>query len=130
MAKSMRSKVKRSHRTKKREDGVYAATEAARLDRLHSKLVAVKDARKEDAERGEDEMDVPDDEVAKGTNGLAEEMEVDGKSTKISTHGPRGSRNEQWRLSKGMTPRPQSKGNNRQGVPIAKRKASKPARRR
>lgn len=55
----MRSKVKRSHRTKKREDGVYAATEAARLDRLHSKLVAVKDARKEDAERGEDEMDVP-----------------------------------------------------------------------
>jgi len=80
-------------------------------------------------EKGEDEMDVPDDEVAKGTNDLAE-MELDGKSTKISTHGPRGSRNEQWRLSKGMTPRPQAKGNNRQGVPIAKRKASKPSRRR
>jgi hypothetical protein len=40
MAKSMRSKVKRSFRTKKRETGVYAATEAARLHRLNSKLIA------------------------------------------------------------------------------------------
>jgi hypothetical protein len=40
MAKSMRSKVKRSFRSKKRETGVYAATEAARLHRLNSKLVA------------------------------------------------------------------------------------------
>ena len=40
MAKSMRSKVKRSFRSKKREIGVYAATEAARLHRLNSKLVA------------------------------------------------------------------------------------------
>jgi len=36
----MRSKVKRSFRSKKRETGVYAATEAARLHRLNLKLVA------------------------------------------------------------------------------------------
>ncbi|THH33703.1 hypothetical protein EUX98_g395 [Antrodiella citrinella] len=38
MAKSTRSKVKRSFRSKKRTEGVYAATEAARLHRLSSKL--------------------------------------------------------------------------------------------
>lgn len=38
MAKSTRSKVKRSFRSKKRESGVYAATEAARLHRLNLKL--------------------------------------------------------------------------------------------
>ena len=41
MAKSTRSKVKRSHRAKKRETGVYAAVEAARLHRLNAKLVAL-----------------------------------------------------------------------------------------
>ncbi|KAG6911643.1 hypothetical protein DXG01_007893 [Tephrocybe rancida] len=40
MAKSIRSKAKRTFRNKKREDGVYAATEAARLHRLNAKLVA------------------------------------------------------------------------------------------
>jgi len=38
MAKSTRSKVKRSFRSKKRESGIYAATEAARLQRLNQKL--------------------------------------------------------------------------------------------
>lgn len=47
MAKSTRSKVKRSFRAKKREEGVYAAVEAARLDRLHSKLKAVQAADKD-----------------------------------------------------------------------------------
>lgn len=37
----MRSKVKRSFRSKKREDGIYAATEAARLARLNAKLTSV-----------------------------------------------------------------------------------------
>ncbi|KAF8974585.1 hypothetical protein BDZ97DRAFT_1911755 [Flammula alnicola] len=41
MAKSLRSKVKRSFRSKKRETGVYAAAEAARLNRLNSKLIQV-----------------------------------------------------------------------------------------
>jgi hypothetical protein len=40
MAKSTRSKVKRSFRAKKRDEGVYAATESARLHRLNSKLTA------------------------------------------------------------------------------------------
>lgn len=62
MAKSIRSKAKRSFRSKKRETGVYAATEAARLHRLNSKLTSVvstdKDERisAEDKEEGVDEM--------------------------------------------------------------------------
>ena len=42
MAKSTRSKVKRAYRAKKREDGVYAAIEAARLQRLSAKLAEVR----------------------------------------------------------------------------------------
>jgi hypothetical protein len=41
MAKSTRSKVKRSFRSKKREDSVYAATAAARVHRLSAKLRAI-----------------------------------------------------------------------------------------
>lgn len=41
MAKSLRSKTKRAFRSKKREDGVYAASAAARLHRLNSKLVQI-----------------------------------------------------------------------------------------
>ena len=41
MAKSTRSKVKRHFRAKKREQGVYAATEAARLHRLNMQLKAL-----------------------------------------------------------------------------------------
>lgn len=48
MAKSTRSKVKRSFRAKKREEGVYAATEAARLHRLNSKLTAKNDDNNEE----------------------------------------------------------------------------------
>ncbi|KAH0839683.1 hypothetical protein J3R83DRAFT_604 [Lanmaoa asiatica] len=43
MAKSLRSKLKRSFRSKKRESGKYAAAEAARLNRLNSKLAAVRE---------------------------------------------------------------------------------------
>ena len=43
MAKSIRSKVKRSFRSNKRESGKYAVADAARLNRLHAKLAAVKD---------------------------------------------------------------------------------------
>jgi hypothetical protein len=50
MAKSTRSKVKRSFRAKKREDSAYAANEAARLQRLSAKLAAVasKDATQDE----------------------------------------------------------------------------------
>jgi hypothetical protein len=61
MAKSLRSKTKRTYRNKKREEGVYAATEAARLHRLNSKLMAVAkgveadddDSMAQDGETGE-----------------------------------------------------------------------------
>ena len=38
MAKSTRSKVKRAFRAKKRTEGVFAAADAARLQRLNAKL--------------------------------------------------------------------------------------------
>ncbi len=41
MAKSTRSKVKRQWRAKKRNDSVYAVTEAARLHRLSQKLKTI-----------------------------------------------------------------------------------------
>jgi len=62
MAKSIRSKAKRDFRAKKRSDGIYAATEAARLNRLNAKLsaVAAKDAEGdvllEDLKGKEDDM--------------------------------------------------------------------------
>ncbi|KAF8164974.1 hypothetical protein B0H34DRAFT_779979 [Crassisporium funariophilum] len=123
MAKSMRSKVKRSFRSKKRETGVYAATEAARLHRLNSKLVQITkkdtdgDVLVGDAEgQGED---IPDS------------MTVDGDQPgAVSTHGPRGSRREEWRKSKGMPARATANGMNRQGGLAAKRKAGRSKRRR
>ena len=57
MAKSTRSKVKRHFRAKKREEGVYAATEAARLQRLNLKLRTLT-TRKVQQETEEDEMPV------------------------------------------------------------------------
>jgi hypothetical protein len=48
MAKSTRSKVKRAFRAKKRTEGVYAATEAARLQRLNTKLRALTTAEVDD----------------------------------------------------------------------------------
>lgn len=48
MAKSTRSKVKRAYRAKKREAGVYAAAEAARLNRLNAKLAQIIAGSEED----------------------------------------------------------------------------------
>ena len=47
MAKSTRSKVKRSFRAKKREDSVYASVEAARLQRLNAKLQVIRETEAE-----------------------------------------------------------------------------------
>ena len=41
MAKSLRSKTKRAFRSKKRQEGVYAAAAAGRLHRLNAKLQQV-----------------------------------------------------------------------------------------
>ncbi len=57
MAKSTRSKVKRSFRAKKRTDGVYAAVEAARLNRLHNRLKAIATTELDVADEEGDEME-------------------------------------------------------------------------
>jgi len=142
MAKSLRSKVKRAFRAKKREDGVYAATHAARLQRLHSKIDAIVKAPKpvhdevlgdvEDAEGDEDvqEEEMADDSKPKASGSDTMDVDKNSKSTKIDTHGPRNSRREEWRLSKGMSARPDRKGMNRQGTVSARRNAGRPKRRR
>jgi hypothetical protein len=73
MAKSTRSKVKRAFRAKKRTEGVYAAVEAARLQRLNSKLRALTTAGVDDddgrqetgnpKEEGEEERENQDQDV-------------------------------------------------------------------
>jgi len=142
MAKSLRSKTKRAFRAKKREDGVYAATHAARLQRLHEKIDAIVAAPKpihdqilEDIENTEGDEDLQRGEMADEAQPKASgsgTMDVDktSKSTKIDTHGPRNSRREQWRQSKGMSARPERKGVNRQGGIPARRNAGRPKRRR
>jgi len=142
MAKSLRSKVKRAYRAKKREDGVYAATHAARLQRLHAKIDAIVVAPKpihdeilgdEDAEG---DIDIPEEEQMavdpQPTASGSDTMDIDktSKSTKINTHGPRNSRREQWRVSKGMSARPARRGMNHKGGLSARRNAGRPKRRR
>ncbi|KAF8204953.1 hypothetical protein BJ912DRAFT_15773 [Pholiota molesta] len=135
MAKSLRSKVKRSFRSKKRETGVYAAAAAARLNRLNSKLVEVtkKDVDGDVVVGGTEDVmeDIPAPQPE--DSDLQEAMPIDTESTvptKVSTHGPRGSRREQWRESKGMPARQTSNKMNRQGTVAAKRKAGRSKRRR
>ncbi|KAG2339918.1 hypothetical protein BDR05DRAFT_916652 [Suillus weaverae] len=133
MAKSTRSKVKRSFRAKKRGEGVYAATEAARLQRLNSKLTAKFDD-------GDEELAEPvEGDAVQDSNLIAflDAMELDDsanssttKPSRVSTHGPRNSRREEWRKSKGMTPVSKSTRMNRQGLPAARRKSGRPSRRR
>ena len=76
MAKSTRSKVKRHFRAKKREEGVYAAVEAARLERLSAKLAAVKDSKTIAAIDGDD---ANDREEENGDIGRGDANGVDGE---------------------------------------------------
>ncbi|KAG5339212.1 hypothetical protein C0989_005193 [Termitomyces sp. Mn162] len=134
MAKSIRSKTKRTFRNKKREDSVYAVTEAARLHRLNSKLTAIVSKDSEGdvpvQEQKEGEDCVPDEEI----NVLCEPTDAMSVATEprksISTHGPRGSRREEWRLSKGLDPKPRRDGMNRKGDLSGRRKAGRAKRRR
>jgi len=131
MAKSTRSKAKRSFRAQKRTSGVFAATDAARLQRLSAKLLdaASQPVSEPQPEEGAEELAV---ENAKQNEDI--DMDTsDNKETsdtKISTHGPRNSRREHWRASKGLKPRPKSPGMNRQGGLAAIRKAGRSKRRR
>jgi len=149
MAKSTRSKVKRAFRAKKRKEGVFAAAEAARLQRLNAKLrvlttstTTAEGGKRPEEQEGEQHQDVDmpaededADADAEDTVSPSTEEGVDGKASekttgKISTHGPRGSRRERWRISKGMTPRPRSRGLNRQGTTASRYKPGRSHRRR
>lgn len=223
MAKSLRSKTKRAFRSKKREEGVYAATAAARLNRLNAKLLQTTkrdpqgDEILEDPESQADALgwcwfatfglldpnditleslehfstappstgrtrtlmdshsDMSDDYDSwccsrffiadsqslthfscrhrswrlRGTSRsvfihqwnitcifmyiiLVDAMPVDSEqqSGRVSTHGPRGSRREEWRKSKGLPARNAPNGMNRQGGVAARRKAGRSKRRR
>lgn len=116
MAKSIRSKAKMASRARKRNMSHYAATEAARTQRLSNKLL------------GKDKKADGDDEEVKEEQVEGEDAEMKGKLSylwlftilriyadqswsleepkKISTSGYRGSRKEQWRTARGMSARP------------------------
>lgn len=139
MAKSTRSKVKRHYRAKKREEGVYAAVEAARLERLSAKLAVVRNRDRDgdvelDLEEGEDRTP----EAVQSGPSNADVMDLDAgeasadvsSEKKISTHGRRESRRMEWRASKGMIARPNPKGTNRLGAVTARRKPGRSKRRR
>ncbi|WWC89798.1 uncharacterized protein L201_004724 [Kwoniella dendrophila CBS 6074] len=98
MAKSIRAKNKMASRARKRIQTHYAVTDAARTQRLSDKLLG-KDKEKAEMDV-EGEGEVAEGEAKEGD----EEMKEDPK--KISTSGRRGSRREQWRLSKGMSAKP------------------------
>ena len=67
MAKSTRSKVKRAFRAKKRTEGVFAAVEAARLQRLNAKLRALTTAGvNDDNDDGRQETGNRKEEVEEG----------------------------------------------------------------
>jgi len=132
MAKSMRSKVIRAFRSKKRESGIYAATEAARLNRLNARLLKITktDATHVAEGKGKGEGDsVGMVDSSKDQTGSMD-MDTESQPPRLSTHGPRGSGREEWRKSKGMPIRPVSKGMNRQGGIAARRKAGRAKRRR
>ncbi|KAI0269247.1 hypothetical protein BC834DRAFT_820509 [Gloeopeniophorella convolvens] len=130
MAKSTRSKVKRAFRAKKRTDGVFAAAEAARLQRLNAKVRGLATTEEQEGAESKEWEDADADADADADMPGADNQPAQTSTGKISTHGPRGSRREQWRVSKGMKPRPKSKGMNRQGIPTARYKAGRSHRRR
>ncbi|KAF9534411.1 hypothetical protein CPB83DRAFT_334293 [Crepidotus variabilis] len=125
MAKSLRSKTKRAFRSKKREEGVYAAAAAGRLHRLNSKLLQVTQKDKDGDVVVEEakEDNTPALELDDSNQNQIEPTNIDAnKSNRISTHGTRGSRREEWRKSKGMPVHSSRHGMNRQGGLAAKRK--------
>lgn len=108
MAKSLRSSSKLKARNQKRTNpkSDYAVAEAARTSALSARLAA---GLKRDKlpvessanEEGEEEM-----------KDVAEEKPQEGEAqAKVSTSGPRSSRRETYRKSKGMKPFKNSGGN-------------------
>jgi len=108
MAKSTRSKLKRSFRRTKRETGVFAAHDAARLHRLSAKLKNVVDKDQDgDVAIINEEEDAEARAPLVGDGEKADNpeasMDTDAPQTKkVSTHGQRDSGRNAWRQSKGM----------------------------
>ncbi|GAA5942180.1 uncharacterized protein JCM15063_002032 [Sporobolomyces koalae] len=124
MAKSLRSKSKRHFRAVKREDpkSAYKMAEEIRLSRLNEQLKksalkpkALTDkAEWERKQQGFETDDEEDEQSAEGAEGDKKEdnveggMQVEGEETseepaqKVSTSGPRVSRREAYRSSKGF----------------------------
>jgi len=125
MAKSTRSKVKRAYRAKKREAGVYAAAEAARLHRLNAKLARIVASEEDmplDNSGGDDNIPAVPDSSQQPVHPDNAPIDAE-KASRISTHGFRNSRREEWRRSKGMPAR-RGKGTNRRGSASTQRKAA------
>ncbi|WFD02678.1 hypothetical protein MOBT1_001360 [Malassezia obtusa] len=98
MAKSLRSHSKVKARNLKRytADSDYAVTAAARLNKVASRLQQ-RAAAPKGHEDDDDEMDEESAEAGTGDNETNMQEDAPQQPKKISTSGPRGSRNEQWR---------------------------------
>ncbi|WVW82838.1 hypothetical protein I302_104850 [Kwoniella bestiolae CBS 10118] len=99
MAKSIRAKNKMASRARKRLQTHYAVTDAARTQRLSDRLLG-KD------KKDENDMNVEDEGAPEGEENKDGDEEMKEEPKKISTSGRRGSRREEWRLSKGMSAKP------------------------
>ncbi|WFC98331.1 hypothetical protein MYAM1_001057 [Malassezia yamatoensis] len=101
MAKSLRSHSKLKSRNLKRYTATsdYAVTAAARLNKVASRLQQRAQAPRE-SDANDDQME---EESLKGAEQVDQTSASPNGSSqahpKISTSGPRGSRNEQWRRS-------------------------------
>ncbi|WVQ98975.1 hypothetical protein IAU59_006107 [Kwoniella sp. CBS 9459] len=109
MAKSIRAKAKMASRARKRLQTHYAVTDAARTQRLSDRLLG------KDKEEGEGKGEMQVEGQGQGADAVeGEDATMDGEqqqNKKISTSGPKGSRRESWRLSKGMSAKPKKSAN-------------------
>lgn len=99
MAKSLRSKVKRDFRSKKRDAGVYAATEAARLHRLNAKLKSLVSTTEEGENPVEEEggqEDLPGWSWF-ASFGLLDANDISVESMNSMENGSRKCRQRRWR---------------------------------
>lgn len=114
MAKGLRSSSKLKARNQKRTNpkSDYAVAEAARLNALSNRLAAGLKKDKvpvENAESDEEDNEVEDAAPVK----MAEDQQpvTEEQPKKISTAGPRNSRRETYRKSKGLVPFKNKGGN-------------------
>lgn len=99
MAKGLRSSSKLAARNRKRytDSSDYAVTAAARLNQVSSRLQQRVRAPKEDHDDEDDDETADDAAATPAPEANMEEDGEQGEPKKISTSGPRGSRNELWR---------------------------------